>query len=494
MAKYPTGIERVIVLALENRSFDHMLGYYRLSQPGFLTGNEVNHEDPTVPASPTVRVSNTAQYTGDLDVDPSHEVTHVTVQLFGADVAALPPPEAPHNIGFVLDYGRQPGAPDSHNIMKCFKPSDLPVLTSLADHFTLCNQWFSSVPGQTWPNRFFLHCASSGGCAKNDPLRVYPMRTIYENLTDAGFDWAIYFHDFPQSLTLENLQDSAFRSNFRFFPDFFRDLKNKRLPHYVFLEPRYFDFLQWKANDQHPPHDVSLGEHLIADIYEQLRASDYWAKALFVVLYDEHGGIYDHVRPPEDVPNPDGGISTDPPFDFTRLGLRVPALLVSPFLPAGAIDDAIYDHTSLLATVKDIFKLPSFLTERDRFAQTFTNRFLKSPRTDAPLTLERPAGARPPAPAQQPGDPAAVMFHEEPAAARMTAGRVRALAAAQTDPWVEPPPQLSEFQQSLVDFSHTLDTGDSPRLRVLRLARRIDDEHDAAVHVRETAARFVENA
>ncbi len=109
MSKYPTGIEHVIVLALENRSFDHMLGYYRKGQPGFLKGDEVNHEDPAVPASPIVQVSDTAQYTGDLDVDPSHEVTHVKVQLFGSDVAQLPPPDVPHSVGFVLDYGQQPG-------------------------------------------------------------------------------------------------------------------------------------------------------------------------------------------------------------------------------------------------------------------------------------------------------------------------------------------------------------------------------------------------
>jgi phospholipase C len=478
MSKFPTGIEHVIVLALENRSFDHMLGYYRQGQPNFLAGNEVNHENPGVPASPVVQVSDTAAYTGDLDVDPSHEVSHVNVQLFGAD-APPPPPGAPHNVGFVLDYGQQPGAPVSGNVMKCFAPSKLPVLTGLADQFTLCDRWFSSVPGQTWPNRFFLHCATSGGCASNDATRLYPMRTIYQNLTDAGFDWAIYFHDFPQSLTLQALQDSAFRGNFRFVPDFFRDLKGPKLPNYVFLEPRYFDLLQWKANDQHPPHDVSLGEHLIADVYEQLRASAYWKKSLFVILYDEHGGIYDHVRPPEGVPNPDGKVSIDPPFDFTRLGLRVPALLVSPFVPRGAIDDTVYDHTSLLATVKDIFNLPAFLTERDRRANTFTRLFAKVPRPDAdtPATLPRPSA-----------NADATAFHEQPGAATMTASRI---LEGRSDPAAVSTAPLSEFQQRLVDFTDGLDVGESPRLRVLRLARRIDDEYDAAVHLRDTVTKFL---
>ena len=472
MAKFPTAIQNVVVLVLENRSFDHMLGY--LGTPNGLKGNELNLQDPANPSSPQVVVSNSAAYLGDLDVDPSHEVSHVTVQLFGSET--IPPPGAPHNVGFVLDYARQ-GSPEPENIMRCFDPANLPVLTTLAREFAVCDRWHASVPGQTWPNRFFLHCATSGGWTDNTP-RAYPMRTIYENLTGKGFDWAIYFHDVAQSMTLDNLLDSVFKAKFKFFPDFFTDLRNRTLPNYCFLEPRYFNFLSWKANDQHPPHDVQLGEHLIADVYEQLRASDYWNKALLVILYDEHGGIYDHVLPPAAV-SPDG--LNNQGFAFDRLGLRVPAVLVSPYIKRNTVESTtVFDHTSLLATVKELFDLPSFLTKRDAQAATFT-RLLDNPvRADAdtPRTLPRP------------GDPVATAFHQVPGAATMTGDKV----AEQLGSGQASTANLSEFQTSLVGLANTLDVQDSPRMRVLRLAHSIVDEHDAAVHVREVATQFVESA
>jgi phospholipase C len=472
MPTFPTPIERVVVLVMENRSFDHMLGY--LGTPNGLTGLEFNLEDPAVPSSPKVLVSNTAAYAGDLDVDPSHEVTHVNVQLYGS--AVVPPGAAARNNGFVVDYGRQPGAPDKRNIMKCFDPVKLPVLSGLAREFAVCDRWHSSVPGQTWPNRSFLHCATSGGFVDNQP-RHYGMRTIYENLTGAGFTWGIYFHDFAQSLALANLTVSAFKSNFRFMPQFFSDLKNGTLPHYTFIEPRYFNFLAWKANDQHPPHDVQLGEHLIADVYEQLRQSKYWGQLLFVVLHDEHGGIYDHVAPPAAV-NPDGLVSINPPFDFTRLGLRVPAIIVSPYVRKGAVDSTtVYDHTSLLATVRDLFGLPRSLTKRDAAAATLASLLDNPRRDDSPAVLARPP------------HPEATAFHEVAGAAAMTGDRVR----DQMDAGERSDEDLNEFQESLVSLASRLDVPESPRMRVLRMARAIDDEHDAAVYVREVATKFVES-
>jgi phospholipase C len=476
MPRFTTKIENIVVLVLENRSFDHMLGFL----PGVngLKGDEGNHTDPASPGSPFIQVSRDAQYLGDLDIDPSHEVTNVNEQLFGS--FAGPQPGGAHNIGFVSNYARQQDKDGNFangpNIMKCFDPAKLPVLTKLAKEFAVCDRWHSSVPGQTWPNRFFLHCATSDGFVDNQP-RHYGMRTIYENIMGVGLKWAIYFHDFPQSLALANLTDSALAGNFRFFPEFFQDLKNGTLPNYSFLEPRYFNFLSWKANDQHPPHDVQLGDHLIADVYEQLRQSSYWNKSLLVILWDEHGGIYDHELPPPAV-NPDGKVSIDPPFAFDRLGLRVPAVLVSPLIAKGTVDSTLYDHTSLLATVRELFNLPDALTERDRRANTFTALL------DNALRKDKPAVTRPV------DQPEATEFHEVKGAAAMTADRV--LDQMDTNP-SGVGEDLSEFQDSLVELANQLDVPESPRLRVLRLARQIDDEHDAAVHVREVAAKFVES-
>jgi phospholipase C len=476
MPRFLTPIENIVVLVMENRSFDHMLGFL----PGVngLKGDEGNHADPASPGSPFIRVSNGAQYTGDLDIDPSHELTNVNEQLFGSGTGSQP--GGAHNIGFVSNYARQRDKNNNlavgANIMKCFDPARLPVLTQLATEFAVCDRWHASVPAQTWPNRFFLHCATSNGFVDNQP-RHYGMRTIYENIAGVGLDWAIYFHDFPHSLSLANLTNSAFAANLRFFPEFFRDLKNGTLPNYSFIEPRYFNLLSWKANDQHPPHDVQLGEHLIADIYEQLRKSSYWDKSLFVILYDEHGGIYDHEFPPSAV-SPDGKTSPVTNFAFDRLGLRVPAVLVSPRIPKGTVDSTLYDHTSLLATVRELFNLPKPLTERDRLAKTFTHWFDNAARKDEPTELTRPA------------HPEATEFHEVSGAAVMTADRV--IDQLDSNP-SGVGQELSEFQDSLVELADDLDVPESPRLRVLRLARKIDDEHDAAVHVREVAAKFVES-
>ncbi len=462
MARFPTGIEHVVVLCLENRSFDHMLGF--LGTPNGLSGDEYNLTDPEDSYSTRVAISKTAAYLGDLDVDPSHEVTQVNVQLYGA--AGTPRPDGLHNVGFVLNYGQQPGAPQAPNIMKCFDPERLPALVSLAREYAVCDQWYSSVPGQTWPNRFFLHCATSGGFADNK-LRQFPMRTIYENLEDAGLEWGVYFHDIPQSLTLERLQTPARRSRFKLFPEFARDAAGGRLPHYTFLEPRYFNTPLGKANDQHPPHDVQLGEHLIADVHDALRASPAWEKSLFVIVYDEHGGIYDHVLPPATV-NPDGKVSADPPCTFERLGLRVPAVLVSPRIAKGTVDSTVYDHTSLLATLKEIFGLKKFLTERDRQAATFTRLLGAGARADAPAVAPRPTG---PAPGTTTDLPPGV-------AAAFDAG----FDAAGVAP--------SEFQLSLLDFADSLQVPKGPSARALGLARSIDEQYTDAM---SRVSRFLES-
>jgi phospholipase C len=467
-----TNIEHIVVLALENRSFDHMCGYFGVGEG--VTPGMSNPENPADPGSPSVAVSNDARYSGDLNIDPSHELLDVNVQLFGTPT----PPDLPHatNRGFVLDYAHQPGnsVSQAHVIMKCFAPERLPVLRRLAQEFVLCDRWFASVPGQTWPNRFFLHAATSGGFVDNN-FRDYPFRTIYEHLADAGYGWAIYFHDIPQSITIASLRQAKFKYHFKPARQFFLDAKTGNLPAYSFIEPRYFDFLRWKANDQHPPHDVRLGEHLIADVYEALRNGPAWDSTLFFLVYDEHGGIFDHVGPGP-APNPDGLSSVNPPFGFDRLGLRVPAVIVSPYVQKGVVDSTLYDHTSILATVRELFNLPLPLTQRDGAAHTISQNLGDTMRQDAPATLERPTG-----------EPTADAFHADGDTARMTPDHIAqdlATGQASTAP-------LSEFQASLVDTANRLQVDQSPRLDVLRVARVIDNEHDAAVHVRDAAARLL---
>jgi phospholipase C len=451
---------------LENRSFDHMCGWLGLGDG--LTADTSNPLDPANPASPRVKATRDAAWT---TIDPGHSVLDVNEQLFGS--VTVPDPAVPTNNGFVLSYSHRSSIPPgtAGRIMDAFDPSHLPVLSALAREFVVCDRWFASVPGQTWPNRFFAHAATSGGFADNQ-LRDYTFTTLYHRLHDRGHDWAVYFHDFPHAYSIPSLRRPDFLPHFRFAPQFFLDVKHDRLPAYSFIEPRYFDFLRWRANDQHPPHDVRLGEHLVADIYEALRKSRAWDSTMFVVLYDEHGGFFDHVGPPPAV-NPDGKVSTNPPFAFDRLGVRVPAIVISPRVASG-VDSAVFDHTSLIATARRMFGLGDQLTARDGAANDLTHLVQTEVRRDTPVVLGRPA------------EPTADAFRADSAKAAMTAEHVvndMATGQASSAP-------LTEFQRSLVDTVHALQTTERPRSGVLVLARLIDNEHEGAVQVRDTAARL----
>jgi phospholipase C len=409
-------IKYVVVLMLENCSFDFLLGFLKPAYQGQafegLTGAETVPLDPLTGVMDPVPVAKAS--TPDFyvtPVDPAHELPDTTLQLYGQTTA--PPGGQPLNNGFVASYSRQKdangnllGPTGGRRIMSCLDPTLLPVHTALARNFLVCDHWFSSVPGPTWPNRFFVHAATAAGhdespttlqiIGANLGLRRYAMRTIYENLMDQGKTWKIYLHDVAQAFALNNLH--SYMDRFQLFEpnpfretSFLQDVAAGTLPSYSFIEPRYFGLPGLPANDQHPPHDLRQGEKLIATVYDALRSNPaVWRQCLFVLLYDEHGGYYDHVPPPTAV-SPDGIPSPTSGFDFTRSGIRVPVILVSPWLPKGQVDQRVYDHTSLLATVKELFGLPNFLTRRDAAANRFTDRFLPQarPLRDAPRNLSR---------------------------------------------------------------------------------------------------------
>ena len=344
-------VQHVIVLMLENRSFDHMMGFLRSAeyQIDGLMGTEFNYVKPTDTSSTKVLVSDDAPYVPDLDPGPGHEVSDVRVQLFSGTVDGTPT-----NQGFVYNSGEQQGVSEAQapRVMRCFSPSRLPVLTTLAQQFAVCDHWHASLPGPTWPNRLFAHCATSGGFVDNNPHN-YTMPSIFEYLSDVQLDsWRIYFHDAPQTAMLTNLRNARYLRFFEQFESFLRDCDEGHLPAYSFIEPRYFSVGGVAANDQHPDHGVLPGEKLIADVYNALRSSAQWEQSLLVILWDEHGGFYDHVYPPATV-NPDGKIA--PLFDFKLLGVRVPAIVISPWIKPGTVDHTLYDHSSIPATLKAIF-------------------------------------------------------------------------------------------------------------------------------------------
>jgi len=428
-------IKHVFVLMLENRAFDHMLGFSGLTGVDALSGDprginsaaaagSFNWVDPTNPVQ-QVFAGTEADFKLNKppDVDPGHEFKNALMALCGP--GATYPRGGPYptinNSGFIVNYAKTPelaasgDAPpvDPTKIMKCYSPERIRVLSALASNFAVCDAWFSSLPGPTWPNRFFMHAASSGGLDDSpsglqsfgnvafDGYR-FQNGTIFDRLDDACIEWRVFSGDhFPVTLALSGMTINELQGRLHNFDDFAEAVNDPEFSTaYTFIEPDYGADLPPSAQDftcgnsQHPLDDVTRGERLIKTVYETIRNSPHWNSSLLLVTYDEHGGFYDHVPPPAATPPGDDITDEDNDhngFAFDQLGVRVPAVVVSPLIAAGVIDGTVYDHTSLLATVEQMFGLPP-LTRRDASANTLSHLFtLSNPRADAPTSLPEPA-------------------------------------------------------------------------------------------------------
>jgi phospholipase C len=412
-------IDHIVVLMLENRSFDSMLGKLYPTSTAFdgLTGNEFNLDA----SGNVVGVWNSAGTDPSSmsipDPDPGELWVDINTQIFGGPTVSAPAP-TPTMGGFAKNYMAQAqagsSAYDPKNVMHYYTPSQVPAISALARQFAVCDRWFASAPCQTWPNRFFIHTGTAAGYENNSPTHFpYTMETIYNRCELAGsVDWNIYFHDIAQSKTLSNLW--LLSDHFHFYDEFRRDVAEGNLPAYSFIEPRYF--ADWSMpNDQHPPHVVTLGEQLIADVYNTLRNGRAWTSTMLIITYDEHGGCYDHVPPPVAVPP--SKISSAP-FNFDRYGVRVPAVIVSPFIKEGTIlrppATIPYDHTSVIATLRKRFpELGQPLTERDAVAPDVSGVLnLESPSNLGPEWIDAlPYAASPAAVAQTQAQPLNSMQH-----------------------------------------------------------------------------------
>lgn len=388
----PNGtIKHLVVLMLENRSFDHMFGF--LKGPDYkingLNGDEFNIDEKGT----KIFVTKDADFSGDYDPDPGHHFENVTLQIFGNSVGT----GAPDMSGFIRSYGAIPGSgvKQSHNVMRCFSPEKIPIITTLAQEYAICDAWFSSVPGPTLPNRSYAHSATSMGRLDMNPVWFNEAKTIYELLAESGVESKIYFHDATVAMTFKNFVQN--QKIFGSFDNFLDACEKDKLPPYSFIEPRYNadDANNLAANDQHPDHDVAEGETLIHDVYNAIRRNpSVWNSTVLLIVYDEHGGLYDHVPPPQGVPNPDNINCSNPVFDFTRLGVRVPAIVVSPWIDPLIIDSTQYEHASIAATARKLFLGPNwqnkFLNNRDEAANTFDGNLTRdTPRTDV-VNFDRP--------------------------------------------------------------------------------------------------------
>jgi phospholipase C len=373
--------DHFVVLMLENRSFDHMLGF--LQSPTYAIAGIDPANPPTcdpVTGTTPVPVTPDAQTVNDLDPDPAHDFVNVNVQIFG-NAAGLP--SGPQMRGFVKDYAAvSKNELKGVNVIKCFTERTLPVLSTLAKQYAVCDQWFSSVPGSTIPNRLFAHAAHSGGSATQDAiLAPLKLKTIFQAMDDdaSPYSFRIYTATAGGSILLSNLYLIHHQEGFHPYSEFASDCAKGDLPAYI--EPLYDDDLaNWLyANSQHPDFPVDEGERLITDVYSALQKSPDWANTLLLIVYDEHGGIFDHVPPPSltiEPGYPPVPPSTNPAFGFDRLGVRVPAVFVSPRIKPGGIVPRQFDHCSIVATVRKLFCLDKApFNWREAQAATFDDIF-----------------------------------------------------------------------------------------------------------------------
>ncbi len=339
------------------------------------------------------------------DHDPGEYFADINMQIFGLGGT----PGGPETMdGFVDNYMRQAASTSPYDpkaIMHYFTPTQLPVISRLATAFGVSDRWYASAPCETWPNRYFAHCGTAGGWVNNEsPTFPYVvprlLPTIFRRLGRHARSWNIYFHDAPQAATLVDLWIKI-PTHFRLFEDFLDDAADGKLPNYSFIEPRYYPnpLLSEMPNDEHPPHNIVHGEQLIAATYNAVRRSPNWAKTLLVVTFDEHGGCYDHAPPPPAVPP---GPPYTAGFRYDRYGIRVPAALISPYMPAGSIirppgpsDGQAwrpFDHTSIIATLERMFDLGASMTPRVATAPDLLSALtLERPENGGPELIEAPA-------------------------------------------------------------------------------------------------------
>ena len=446
-------VQHVIVLMLENRSFDHMLGF--VPGVGELTGAESNPSDWG-----PINVSADAEFV--LPVGPDHSHVGIMRQL------------ADGNQGFVHAYTaavaearsklKDPAdlpADLERWVMRCFAPARVPVLGTLAKEFVTFRRWFASVPGETWPNRNYAHAATSHGQV-DIKFQPYFDRTIFELLGKNDRSWRIY-HDGPaQAWAFPKLWVAFWRHRFKGMDKLFAAIDQDQLDSYSFVEPDHGLLPTDKtSNNQHPDNntvapqtglDFLAAEKLIAAIYERLRANPaVFEKTLFLVTYDEHGGFYDHVPPPKaDPPDKHVWQKGTARFDFDRLGVRVPAVLVSPWLDPAVLDEPEFDHGSIVASLRALFAPGAKpLTRRDAAAKTFLDLPVRpTPRTNLPAVIPVPL----------PPEPARKMA-------------IKALGA----PVLAAEFELDGFQQSLVSLTEAVN-------------RRLDAETNPAVRRSRTGA------
>ena len=389
-------IKKIVMLMLENRSLDNLLGW--------LYHNEALQPDRVFPEGSSLRFDGISpsdvNYIDTERYAPSHGTQERTQPMrqprynpdelwkpvgnqmywnaYGKDSVPRWSAATPPMTGFARDYSRWYDTPDE--VMGAYSEAQLPVLYGLARSFAISDRWFSSVPTETNPNRAFSVCGSSAGAVDNKDISVYDLPTIFNALTQADpkRSWGIYYQyngmfDMDPTRKGRCYTEDIFPYIRRAvvagegivhrYDTFLQTLSTPDLPDFSYIEPFWGggyglpddDFIGLQGNDYHSPAWVGPAEYDLNELYNALRTSRYWDDMLFIISFDEHGGTYDHVPPPVTV-KPDS-IPSKQKFEFNRMGVRVPTILVSPYVQPGTVFRAPtgskfdFDHTSLIATI-----------------------------------------------------------------------------------------------------------------------------------------------
>lgn len=382
-------IKHIVVLMMENRSFDHMLGY--LSHPSEhalerrpdvdgLTGNEYNRwRGKTFKVNPLTSTKITQSPAHNTEAVLYHQMSTVEGVQMGGFAA-----------NFGNRFGETYGEDIVHLVMGFYKKSKVPIYNYLARQFTICDKWFCSHPGGTLPNRFVTLTGDLTNKPNGEPQidnitdnffeEFYPERakTIFDYLNEKKVKWQYFEHGYSTLRLFKNYTHDI--EKVLNISHFFKHCEIGTLPAVSFIDPDFVEFPP--GADDHAPADISDGQAFIRKVIKALQKNEQqWKDTLLIINYDEHGGFYDHVVPPELAPLK----ST-----IKQLGPRVPAFIVSPWVKKGGVSHTIFDHTAITSAILRRFygSIPDAMSQRVKEAHNIFDLLTDQIRTDI-ITLEK---------------------------------------------------------------------------------------------------------
>jgi len=342
-----SGIDHVVVVMMENRSFDHFLGWLPGAdgrQAGLRFTDRYGLRHAT---------HHLTQYSSCDFNDPDHSYEGGRIELNGGRCDGWL--RAGENDGLAVGYYTRP---------------DLAFLGHAAPAWTVCDRYFSAVMAETYPNRFYQHAAQTDRLHNSTVTATFP--TIWDRLSQAGLTGRYYFSDIPFTA----LWGTRYLPISKPFAEFLADAAAGQLPQVSYVDPRFEDEGSGSSSDDHPKADIRAGEQFLDQVYRAVTSSPSWANTLLVINFDEWGGFFDHVPP---------GSAPDVREATELRGFRVPAVVISPRARRGYVAHHTYDHTSVLRMIEWRWGLAP-LTPRDAAARNIAEvlDFASAPNLHAP--------------------------------------------------------------------------------------------------------------